>query len=373
MHFLDRKIAEEFAVSPKTPSNPVEAGAHFSEDPSSALLDAAAQDGAPVLAEYVLKEMEAFQERVAEFGKALQAQMSKQRSLLEAMQREKQRYLRWREEHPSHRYDLRSFSDYLATVYMPKVQVAQVEDMGRGIFAVVDLVPGDIVIAEEPLIYAENTEDPSMQEALGVFVQSWQVLRAIERAEPSILPVFLAQVDAHQADPALALSVQKAQAHERLKNLSSSSTDISDVPPVWSPDLAPDLAPNLAPDLAPDLAPALAHATQQADVWEAQIKRRTHWLGVIQSNAFSLHLKPRKAVGVFPAVAMLNHSCQPNASSYNEGTTMIVQACVPITKGQEITHSYLSRPQSPVQQRQSWLRERFGFTCRCVACLRDLA
>ncbi len=325
----------------------------------------------PVLTERILQEMEAFQERVAEFGKALQSQMSKQRSLLEAMQREKQRYLRWREEHSSHRYDLRSLSDYLATVYMPNAQVKQVEGMGRGVFAVVDLAPGDIVIAEEPLIYAENTEDPRMQEALGVFVQSWQVLRAIERADPSILPVFLAQVDAHHEDPTLVLSVQKAQAIEFSEDLPSHSEFSEDLPShsEFSEDLP--CSAKVLPEQEGAL-PKQSLTTQQIDSSDAYLRRRCHWLGILQSNAFSLHLKPRKAVGVFPAVAMLNHSCQPNASSYNEGTTMIVQACVPIAKGQEIMHSYLSRPQSPVQQRQTWLRERFGFTCRCAACLRDL-
>lgn len=279
----------------------------------------------PAMSMQVLAEMEAFQERVAAFGKALQSQMSKQRVLLEAMEREKQRYLKWRSEHPEHHYDLSGLLAYLQTVYMPKAHVEGTAGMGRGIFAKEDLEAGDVVIAEEPLVSAVHTEDAEQSEVLGVFVQSWQVVCALASSDLSVLPVFLEQVDAH--------GDQKEDILARLQKIQSSF---------------PQMFPSQA------------------------LEDLVLWLGIVQSNAFMLHLKKQKAVGVFPAVAMLNHSCQPNASSYNEGTTMIVQASVPIAKGEEIMHSYLSRPNIPVERRQELLKERFGFLCRCPACVRDL-
>ncbi|KAI1142798.1 SET domain-containing protein [Hypoxylon sp. FL0543] len=93
----------------------------------------------------------------------------------------------------------------------------------------------------------------------------------------------------------------------------------------------------------------------------------------IQVNSFSRGAGDIGQNGFYsgPALAMLNHSCIPNAFVTFEGRDAILHANREIKEGQEIEISYIdhhaSRP-----QRQKSLKMRYYFDCACPRCREDL-
>jgi hypothetical protein len=88
---------------------------------------------------------------------------------------------------------------------------------------------------------------------------------------------------------------------------------------------------------------------------------------IVRSNGYPLG--PNSEVGaIFPLVARLNHSCRPNAQhAWNEARGIeVVHAVRDIQEGEELTLSYLAGGAST--ERQSRLKEYFGFDCTCEAC-----
>lgn len=88
---------------------------------------------------------------------------------------------------------------------------------------------------------------------------------------------------------------------------------------------------------------------------------------IVRSNGYPLG--PNSEVGaIFPLVARLNHACRPNAQhAWNEDRGIeVVHAVRDIKEGEELTLSYLAG--GPSQERQSSLKEYFGFHCTCEAC-----
>ncbi|GAX75002.1 hypothetical protein CEUSTIGMA_g2448.t1 [Chlamydomonas eustigma] len=78
-------------------------------------------------------------------------------------------------------------------------------------------------------------------------------------------------------------------------------------------------------------------------------------------------------IGVWPEMSMLNHSCAPNAINYVLGNSIVIRAAGSIKAGDEVTISYLGRPQLvPVEMRIETLREDYGFTCECERCTAEL-
>jgi len=88
---------------------------------------------------------------------------------------------------------------------------------------------------------------------------------------------------------------------------------------------------------------------------------------IVRSNGYPLG--PNSEIGaIFPLVARLNHSCRPNAQhAWNAARGLeVVHAVRDIQAGEEITLSYLAG--GPFSERQTRLREYFGFVCRCEPC-----
>jgi hypothetical protein len=78
-------------------------------------------------------------------------------------------------------------------------------------------------------------------------------------------------------------------------------------------------------------------------------------------------------VGLWPEMCFLNHSCAPNAINYCYGDEIVIRAAQEISAGQEITISYLGRPQlDSCQTRIDKLEEDYGFTCECERCTSEL-
>lgn len=78
-------------------------------------------------------------------------------------------------------------------------------------------------------------------------------------------------------------------------------------------------------------------------------------------------------VGLWPEMCYINHSCAPNSINYVIGDVMVIRAAQDLKGGQEVTISYLGRPQlDHVQSRIDKLEEDYGFRCECERCTMEL-
>ncbi|XP_026576946.1 SET and MYND domain-containing protein 4 [Pseudonaja textilis] len=81
----------------------------------------------------------------------------------------------------------------------------------------------------------------------------------------------------------------------------------------------------------------------------------------------------RLATGFFPALSLLNHSCDPNTSVAFRGCTVEVRALRPIPLGQELLHCYgPHRCRMVAAERRRQLLAQYFFECHCQACLEEL-
>jgi hypothetical protein len=88
-------------------------------------------------------------------------------------------------------------------------------------------------------------------------------------------------------------------------------------------------------------------------------------LGIIfRTNAYN----SGAAIGLFPKIARINHSCRPNASYYwsDKLNKRIVYAARKIEAGEEIFVSYI--PLLLAQEHRQKHLDRYGFKCTCEAC-----
>lgn len=84
------------------------------------------------------------------------------------------------------------------------------------------------------------------------------------------------------------------------------------------------------------------------------------------TNAFQLD---QDLVGIALAISSLNHSCTPNAATYNDKDRMMLHATKMIKRGEEITVAYKLFPGLTRDKRRERLKEDSGFTCECHTCL----
>ncbi|KAK9816487.1 hypothetical protein WJX72_000903 [[Myrmecia] bisecta] len=96
--------------------------------------------------------------------------------------------------------------------------------------------------------------------------------------------------------------------------------------------------------------------------------------GIADSNIHSLGTGSRNqeiAVGLFPALSMLNHSCSPNCCFQATGKEMAVRTTRDVKAGEQLCVSYINLfEMRPVRQRQL-LATKF-FRCQCERCAQPL-
>ena len=80
----------------------------------------------------------------------------------------------------------------------------------------------------------------------------------------------------------------------------------------------------------------------------------------------------RIGCGIYPSIALTNHSCNPNAALYNHGKTVVMFSTRSIPKDSPITISYVTQLRlTTTDVRKSILQENFYFNCTCEACEND--
>ena len=83
--------------------------------------------------------------------------------------------------------------------------------------------------------------------------------------------------------------------------------------------------------------------------------------------------KPRDiGMGMYPTVALINHSCEPSAVAVFHGDNLVVKAIRNILKGKEISIDYgMVFYRNVLTQRRMNLSLRYSFQCSCPACTKN--
>lgn len=94
----------------------------------------------------------------------------------------------------------------------------------------------------------------------------------------------------------------------------------------------------------------------------------------IFTNAFTICDGEGSALGLglFPAAAVMNHSCQPNVFQcfdygYNLTPELVLTTCKDVQSGEELCISYIDYL-APAHRRKEELRKGYKFECRCEKC-----
>ncbi|KAH7354718.1 hypothetical protein BKA65DRAFT_394507 [Rhexocercosporidium sp. MPI-PUGE-AT-0058] len=92
----------------------------------------------------------------------------------------------------------------------------------------------------------------------------------------------------------------------------------------------------------------------------------------LSTNAFRITLPDNSPVGLCfsPTLARANHSCTPNAFIVFDSRTVSLRALRPIKREEQIFISYID-PTDDLSSRQSKLKHRYFFTCKCARCEHD--
>jgi len=90
----------------------------------------------------------------------------------------------------------------------------------------------------------------------------------------------------------------------------------------------------------------------------------------IKSNAFMLSDRSGLQVigsGIYPSVALLNHSCQPNCTAIQNMNKVELRPLKNLEANEELLISYVD-PISSSIERKSELKEKYNFLCKCSCC-----
>lgn len=76
--------------------------------------------------------------------------------------------------------------------------------------------------------------------------------------------------------------------------------------------------------------------------------------------------------GLYPTLALFNHSCDPSIVRYFKGTTVYVNSIRNIKAGTSIGENYGPLyTQNHKMERQEDLRQYYWFDCNCMACMEN--
>ncbi|CAL3966264.1 unnamed protein product [Diplocarpon coronariae] len=103
-----------------------------------------------------------------------------------------------------------------------------------------------------------------------------------------------------------------------------------------------------------------------------RMEEAVRWLCVMSTNAFRITLPDNTPVGLCfsPTLALANHSCNPNAFIVFDSRNISLRALRPIKTDEQIFISYID-PTEDIVSRQSRLKERYFFICKCEKCERN--
>ncbi|XP_068241481.1 SET and MYND domain-containing protein 4-like [Palaemon carinicauda] len=99
----------------------------------------------------------------------------------------------------------------------------------------------------------------------------------------------------------------------------------------------------------------------------------SHALKVYYNPYEILDLRLKKPIGggIFPALSLFNHSCNPSIKHYSLGRTIVHRAMRPIKAGDELTDSYISDFYDKSLESRRLALEDYLIKCECEACVEE--
>lgn len=74
--------------------------------------------------------------------------------------------------------------------------------------------------------------------------------------------------------------------------------------------------------------------------------------------------------GLFPRMALLNHSCRPNTVATFHGSSLVVRCIASVKVGEELTICYVDA-MKPREHRRQALMSQYFFSCSCIRCVEE--
>ncbi|KAI4367111.1 hypothetical protein MLD38_022882 [Melastoma candidum] len=102
---------------------------------------------------------------------------------------------------------------------------------------------------------------------------------------------------------------------------------------------------------------------------DIDIREITESFSKLSCNAHTIcdsELRPL-GTGLYPVIAIINHSCAPNSVLVFDERTAVVRAVQHISKGSEVFISYIETAASTATRRKA-LKEQYFFDCLCIRC-----
>eukprot|EP00929_Paragymnodinium_shiwhaense_P004825 TRINITY_DN10602_c0_g1_i1.p1 TRINITY_DN10602_c0_g1~~TRINITY_DN10602_c0_g1_i1.p1 ORF type:complete len:357 (-),score=81.43 TRINITY_DN10602_c0_g1_i1:418-1488(-) len=203
--------------------------------------------------------------------------------------------------------------------------IRKTETIGRGIFAVKDIKPGELILDERPLVEVPELSRREVLVVLIIIGIAWQNLDSglLGWFETGLV-AFLASSIVQKLGESAFVCSRAGKLDEEGKQAYYSLT------------------------------------SGFADSWHF-----LNTLMIFRSNKMASTYRG----GVYAKASVLNHSCVPNAYHYwnEERQRMMVHAIKPIEKNQEITICYIE-PYQTREDRQAELKQSYNFDCKCIAC-----
>ncbi|GFR47403.1 hypothetical protein Agub_g9120 [Astrephomene gubernaculifera] len=310
--------------------------------------------------------------------------------------------------------DVSADSWYTGPVAIPRqvdgIEIAMLQGKGRGMVATRDFAPGDVVMSTPPLVLVTS---PHRQRPSGELVVDEILERKLygskwfsvlyDGSSRSCKPHFgfgaAAEADASGETAAAAAADAPRPAGPPEPMLASTSAPAASAA-ASKPTAAAAAAPKKKGFLASRAAArrtgaaaggaaggtATGSGSSAAEALPLPDKReQTRLAKIVKFNCFGDDAEdlaasacrgeePRGHIGLWPEFALLNHSCAPNTVNFVVGGAMVVRAVRNIRAGEEVSISYLGRPQLlPFQRRMQALKEDYGFDCDCVRCTAEQA
>ncbi|KAF3136146.1 hypothetical protein TWF703_005791 [Orbilia oligospora] len=131
----------------------------------------------------------------------------------------------------------------------------------------------------------------------------------------------------------------------------------------------PDFGGILDPDVFPSLTPSMRSSTPASNI--SLGPRNKSILSMnrsAQGQDIPIDSSFADQMSFFPQASFINHSCVPNTRISIFSDVLFVYAASSISKDEEIFINYMDDDYSPLAQRREFLRDTFGFTCRCARC-----
>ena len=263
------------------------------------------------------------------------------------------------------------------------VKVLLLEGKGRGLVATSDLKQGSLILSVPPLAFLEG---PDGQRPDAELLIDNILLQKLHEKSPWLRDGLL--YDGSDASLDATPDISAPQALEELPLPDPPATDAARVKKLLSAKKrgAAGFGAKVKAAVAGTRVEGASAETQGSSDLPGGVDRVTakriaktvslNCFGDAQSDraiAASREQAVTSHIGLWPEMSFINHSCAPNAINYVVGNTIIIRAAQDVAAGQEITISYLGRPQlDHVETRIDKLEEDYGFSCECERCTSEL-